>query len=211
MGLRQRVEETIESVFWLVDIITTSLASDDNDVQARIDDSAGTGSAETTEVELWGVAGLQSRPKDGSASVGYAKALRVQLGDTVLVIGTHDPRHVEVCQEGELLIHALGLDGAERALVRLKPDGTVEIDGVGIYLGASGATEGIGLGDTIKSHFDQVKTWMTTMNSTYDNHIHTTTATVSTGSPGTIAPTVSSGPSPPSVPTVASAKHKVEP
>lgn len=127
-GPRRRVERVVESLIWAVNWVSSALASD-SDVEAQVDDPAGNDNADAEAAEVWTIAGVQSRPKDGSEADGYAKALRVQLGDSVLVIGTHDPRHVEACQAGELLIHALGKDGTDRALIRLQPDGTIDIEG----------------------------------------------------------------------------------
>ncbi len=94
------------------------------------------------------------------------------------------------------------LADADNVDLRMGKDGGVRIDvkdsGV-IEVGAPSATESIALGDIIKTHLDAIKTYL-------DGHIHTTTATISTGSVGVIAPPLAS----PSVPTVAS-KHKVEP
>lgn len=77
----------------------------------------------------------------------------------------------------------------------------IDIDAAGIRLGKAAATEGIALGDAIKTFLDSLKTWL-------DAHIHVTTATVSGGPVGVLsAPT----PSSPTPPTTASTKHKVEP
>lgn len=143
MGIGQRIQDGLGNAIAVVNILRTALAGD-NDVEAQVDD-ADTGDIGEDEYEfseMWTVAGVQSRPKAGSESAGYAKAIRVQVGDVVYVLGTHDPRHVEACAEGELVMHALGKDGTLRAKATFKPDGTVVIDGDKIELGA-GATLGV--------------------------------------------------------------------
>ncbi len=153
MGLKRVAREVLDEAVLAVNWLRSSLA-DDNDVEAHVDDAAGNDLDGAAAAEVWTVAGVQSRPKDGSEEDGYAKALRVQLGDSVIIIGTHDPRHVEACEPGELVLHALGKDAATRALIRLKPDGTVEIEGEDIKLGNS-AWQGVArLGDEVEITVD---------------------------------------------------------
>lgn len=149
MGLKTRAREVLEEAIWAVNWLRSQAASD-NDVEAFVDDASGHDNPDSEPCEVWTIAGVQSRPRDGSDADGFAKALRVQLGDTVVVIGTHDPRHVETCEPGELVVHALGKDASTRALIRLKPDGTVEIEGEDIKLG-NGSWQGVArLGDEVE-------------------------------------------------------------
>lgn len=196
------MEQVIDSVIWAVNWISSTLA-DDDDVQAQVDDPAGNSNVNADPAEVWTIAGVQSRPKDGDTATGFAKALRVQLGDTVLVIGTHDPRHVEQAQLGELVLHALGDDGSRRAKIVIKPDGTIDVSGTEVVIGnPDGTLEPIPLGTAIKNHFDATKTWV-------DAHTHllTISAASGAGGTGTAAPPA---PASPTVPTVTSAKHNVE-
>ncbi len=151
---------------------------------------------------MWGIAGVQSRPKDGTTADGFAKALRVQLGDAVVVIATHDPRHVETCQPGELVLHALGNDGSRRAKVVIKPDGSLDLDGTEVVVGnPSGTLEKMALGDALQTWADALKTWV-------DAHTHTVPAYATL--PGTQAsspPVTAPSPSPG---TLKSTKHDVE-
>lgn len=201
MGFQRRLQEGLDQAIGVLRWVSSSLA-DDDDVQAHVDNAAGGENASADPAEVWTVAGVQSRPRAGSEADGYAHALTVQLGDATIILATHDPRHVEACAEGELVIHALGKDGALRALVRLKPDGSIDVSGTNVIIGnPDGTLEPIALGDAITNHFSAVKTWM-------DTHIHTTTATVSTGPVGVIA---APSPASPSVPaTLGSSKHSVE-
>lgn len=200
-GPRRRIERVFDSILWMVNWVSSTLASD-NDVQAQVDDPAGNDNDDAEPAEVWGIAGVQSRPKDGSTADGFAKALRVQLGDAVVVIATHDPRHVETCQPGELVLHALGNDGSRRCKVVIKPDGSLDLDGTTVIVGnPSGTLEKMALGDALESHASSVKTWM-------DNHIHTTTAVTGGGGPAGVI-SIPTGASP-SVPTLKSSKHSVE-
>jgi len=201
-GPRRRIERVVDSLIWAANWVSSTLASD-SDVQVQVDDPAGNDNAEAEPAEVWTIAGVQSRPKDGSEAAGYAKALRVQLGDTLLVIGTHDPRHVEECELGELVLHALGDDGSRRAKIVIKPDGTIDVSGTEVVIGnPDGSLEPIALGTAITNHFDSIK-------GDFDTHIHTTTATVGAGpTVGVIsipAPLFTNTPS-----TLKSTKHNVE-
>lgn len=143
MGFQRQVQDAISNAVAVVNVFRSRLAADD-DVEMQVDDATlGTPTDTSTPYsEVWTVAGVQSRPKDGSDSAGYAKAIRIQIGDVVYVLGTHDPRHMEACAPGELVMHALGKDGTKRAMATFKPDGTVVIDGDKIELGA-GATKAV--------------------------------------------------------------------
>lgn len=159
MGLRTVVDEGIEAAIWAVNWLRSSVASD-GDVEAQLDDPAGNENAEAEAAEVWTIAGVQSRPKDGDETTGYAKALRIQLGDTLLVIGTHDPRHVEACEPGEVVVHALGRDGASRALMRLRPDGAVVFEGTELQaMGTNVAAKGAG----VEAHLTKVSADLVTI------------------------------------------------
>lgn len=160
-GPRRRVERVVESLIWAVNWVSSSLASD-NDIEAQVDDPAGNDNADSDPAEVWTIAGVQSRPKNGSTSAGFAKALRIQLGDAQLIIGTHDPRHVETCEPGELVIHALGKDGTNRALIRLQPDGTIDIEGDKVRIAGPSASvvKEMGNGDA------QLTAWNAFLNAT---------------------------------------------
>ena len=127
------------------------------------------------------------------------------------MVATFDPREAQDVLEGEVVLHSLGKDGAKRALIRFKPDGTAMLEGVEILVGGDGATEGIALGDVLKTHLDAVQAFL-------DAHTHACIGG-GTGSAPALTSPPSSVPIPPHAPldtsptppTVASAKHKVEP
>lgn len=153
------MERVIDSIVWMVNWMSSALAGD-NDIEAQVDDPAGNSNDDAEPAEVWGVAGVQSRPKDGNAVDGYAKALRIQLGDAIVVIGTHDPRHVEPAQAGEVVVHALGKDGTARALIRLKPDGTVQVEGD--TMEAVG-TSPLAIGGDVKAHLAPISADLITL------------------------------------------------
>ena len=194
MGTRNLLEQTIHGALRIVDIASSTVDSAKGILLDLLIDDGD--SAQTEQGELWGIAGLQARPKAGSEADGYPKALRWRVGDTIFVLATFDPREAEDVAEGETVLHALGKDGTARALVRMKPDGTVEVEGDAIKVGGAAASQGIGLGDAVKAHLDALKIYI-------DAHVH---SGVTTGAGSSGPPTPS-----PAVPALASAKHKVEP
>lgn len=202
-GFQRRLQEGLDQAVGVLRWVSSSLA-DDDDVQVQTDNAAGGENADAEPAELWTVAGVQSRPAAGSEADGYAHALTVQLGDATLIIATHDPRHVEVCEEGELVIHALGKDGSLRALVRLKPNGSIDVSGTNVIIGnPDGTLEPIALGDAIEQHF-------TTIRSEFASHVHLAgTLLDSLAAPvtGSTATTVTSFSA---TPTLGSSRHSVE-
>jgi hypothetical protein len=201
MGTRRNTTRVIDSLIWAANWISSALASD-NDIEAQLDDPAGNDNADAEPAEVWTIAGVQSRPKDGSETIGYAKALRIQLGDTHLVIGTHDPRHVETCQPGELVLHALGDDGSRRAKVVIKPDGTIDVSGTQVVIGnPDGTLEKVALGDALQTYADALKTWLEAHTHNVVN-VQPGASTIATAIPLNI-PSTSPG-------TLKSTKHSVE-
>lgn len=132
---------------------------------------------------------------------GFELRFPVTKGDTVLVVVSQrnigewhssgditDPKDTRVAPlDGAVAIPVL------RHAKSAAPSSVIDSDGSVWRIGGADATEHIGLGDTIKSHFDALKIYI-------DTHIHGTPSGNST------PPTVTS----PSVPDVTS-QHKVEP
>ena len=123
---RRATEEDLQAMIWQAEIVSTE-QSGAGEITTTIDDESG---RVEVEAETWGQAGLVSRVQDGGAT-GYAKALRIQLGESVLVISSYDPRNHVACEPGEVILHALANEGdsGARALIRLKSDGTVQVEG----------------------------------------------------------------------------------
>lgn len=155
MNVTKLIGDALNRLFWLVPIRNTSV-DDDGEVTMQVgnetDDTTG------IEAEVWGVAGVQSRPQDESGGE-HAKCIKVQFGETVLVLGTHDPRHLEPCESGELLIHALGKTGSSRALIRLKPDGTVQVEGDAVEV--CGNSLKAAVASQVETELEKIKTAIT--------------------------------------------------
>ncbi len=90
-----------------------------------------------------------------------------------------------------------------------------EADGPAVHIGRDmvnlyekDAADFVALAQSVLDELDLVKTDFDGFKTAYDSHIHTTTATVSAGSPGVIAPTVSSVPTPHTPASVAAEKVK---
>lgn len=151
-GVRQFVEDTIAALFDFARVVSTTLGSR-NSVLARlrgIEDGATT--EEVPDCEVWGIAGVQARPP-APTDAGHAEVVVLRNNDEFLGLASRDLRWQVSVAEGELAIHALGKSGATQAVVRLKPDGTVVIDGAKIELGA-GAAESLVKGDTFKTLYN---------------------------------------------------------
>lgn len=95
----------------------------------------------------------------------------------------------------------LGKDGG--STVHIKDDGE-------IHLGKEDPTEFIALAQKVLDELNDVKADFVALNAVFDSHIHTTTATVSVGLPGVIAPTTTSAPTPHTPAAVESSKVKAE-
>lgn len=159
----------MQGLFWIVDVVTSRLGEHD-EVEYEVGNEDGP--ERTATAETWGTAGVASRIRDGSDADGYAKALKIQCGDQIIVIATHDPRNMEPAEKGELVLHALGKDGSARALIRLKPDGVVEVEGTQVNVcGSSDAA-------ALASKVDDLAY-------AFNNHVH---ATAGVGTPSTPAP-----------------------
>lgn len=97
------------------------------------------GNEEASDCELWTVAGIASRPTDASSD--HAEALFFRQSDQLLGFASRDRRYIVAVEKGELAIHALAKDGATQAVVRLKPNGEVIVEGASIKLGGAAASE----------------------------------------------------------------------
>ena len=154
MGFASQFVNNLSNALAVVNILRSRLASD-SDVEVQTDDAALENDAAPYS-EVWTIAGVNSRPRDGreradgTKPAGYAKAIRIQLGDVVYVLGTHDTREMEECAEGELVLHALGKDGTKRARAVFKPDGTVVVDRDKIELGEGAAKAVSREGDAVR-------------------------------------------------------------
>lgn len=158
--------------------------------------------AETASEDLWGAAAMQYRPADPDAD-GAAEVLYVRRGNEMLPIATRDFRFQVDLEKGEVVVTNFSKE--QPARVWLRADGTLVVEADEVRIGDAAATHTIGLGDVIKGHLDDLKSWL-------DNHTHApgsftagaTPVTGISGVPFQLPPTPS-----PTVPDVESV-HKVE-
>lgn len=124
----------------LVDVATvrSTRLTAGNSVLATLRGTEGEGTAheQADDCEVWGVAGVQSRPKAASAS-GACESLFLRRDDELLGFATRDLRYQVTVAEGEVAVHALGNDGATQAVIRLQPSGVVKIEATQVLLDAS--------------------------------------------------------------------------
>ena len=186
---KRATDEDLHAGIWPVEIESSSLG-DAGEVILEVDDETG---STTMEAETWGIAGVASRPRDGSSALGYAKALRVQLGESVIVLATYDPRNMVACEPGEVCVFALAKDGASRAYVKLRPDGVVQVEGV--------RTEMHGSADAAALASEVAK-----LRNAFATHTH---GGVTTGSGSSSAPTIVGPATLPAASAFASAMVKI--
>lgn len=156
-GMRQYVDDIVSGLVDYARVISTSLASRGSVKASLRGTEDGAGSEDVTDCEVWGLAGLLVRPKDPTTAAGSSEGCEmvvIRWNDELLPIASRDLRFQPAnVAEGEVVVHALGKDGATQATVRLRPDGTIVLDGTKIELGA-GATEAVVLGDAFKTLFN---------------------------------------------------------
>lgn len=153
-GVRAFVHDVVGGLLDFALSISTSLAARGS-VKAKLrgTDVGSTGSEDVPDSEVWGLAGFLYRPKAPSGSDG-CEMIVVRWNDEFLPIASRDLRFQPTnIAEGEVLVHALGKDGATQATIRLKPDGSVVVDGAKVELGA-GAVESVIKGDAFKTYFN---------------------------------------------------------
>lgn len=136
---------------------------------------------------LYGCAAVMLRPKSADAN-GAFEVVFVRHEEQLVPIAHRETRWQVDLEEGEVVVRAFG-DGAAR--VRLKPNGDAILEATRILLGSSGASEGVPLGDSLK-------TWLAA-------HTHDHSSLTCTGGTigGTIGAPLTSPPNP-------SSKVKVE-
>ena len=191
MGIAAFVENAVDTLIDFGTIVKTVLGSNKS-VEAEV---KGAGDSETTgeDTELWGLASVLERP------LADAEVLFMRNGDELIGIATKDRRWQIDLSEGDVVIRAFG-NGTP--YIHLKADGDCVLlaDNVKIESSLGAASEGIGLGDAIK-------TWMDNMKTVFDTHTHIYVAPPS----GTNTATATALPVAPTPGQMASSKHNVEP
>jgi hypothetical protein len=126
-------------------------------------------------VEYFQQAGTDNEPPDGSTvllvKVGSAWKIAIAVDDGI----EPDPSLLP----GEFEYYS-SLLGVKKASIKGRKTGQLELNGIGDYAVKF---------NQLKTAFDQLKSDFDNHVSKYNGHTHTTTATVSTGLPGVIAPT----------------------
>ncbi|MCC7542350.1 MAG: hypothetical protein IT379_39395 [Deltaproteobacteria bacterium] len=134
------VERAFGGLFDFARVRSSRLTSG-NSVLATLRGTEGSeGNEEAPDCEVWGVAGLQSRPKAPTASGGQTRSAEVLIlrpGDELVGVASRDLRFQVSVIEGEVAVHALGRDGATQAVIRLQPSGVVKIEATQVLLDAS--------------------------------------------------------------------------
>lgn len=132
------LDDALEGLLGFGRIVSTRLGAN-RTVTAVV---AGDGGEAPDGVEMWGPAGVQSRPPSG------AEVLFLRRGDELVGLAFKSRQWQVNVVDGEVAIHALGNTGGTQAVLRLQPDGTAILDGVSIKLGAS-ATASVALSTRI--------------------------------------------------------------
>lgn len=137
------LDEMLDGMLDFGRVISTRLGAAKS-VLAKIQGDAG----ETPDdVELWGPAGIQSRPP------ADAEVLFIRRGDELVGIAFRSRQWQVDVVDGEVAVHALGNSGGTQAALRLQPDGTAILDGVMIKAGIT-ATELVALSTKVDAAFN---------------------------------------------------------
>jgi phage gp45-like len=150
----------------------------DSDENARILQVELTNAEDLQSIEQVSQSGEDSNPQPGS------RVIVVDLGPSYRVAVATDDGIEPTVAEGEKELYAYDSSLAKQAYIKILVDGSIELNG--------DTDTAVAFAD-LKVAFDQFKSDFDALVSTYNTHIHTTTATISSGSTGVIAPTASTG------------------
>ena len=135
---RSRTVEVLSDLISFAKLTKSRLGgSKSTEVQLQASDDDGAEDA----AEVWGDAALLSRPVAG------AEALFIELGDERVVFATKDRRWQIACEEGEVVLRAMG--AGSPAYVHLKPDGSCIIKATSVNLGG-GAEKFVALANLVE-------------------------------------------------------------
>lgn len=109
---------------------------------------------DSDECEWYGNPGVQCMPPAG------ADAQYVDLEGERVVQGVRETRWLVAMEEGDTVLRALGAD--TRAFVKLKKDGTVEVNGLSVLLGDNTATAYVALASLVTAQFNFLKAALVT-------------------------------------------------
>ncbi len=162
------VREALSSLLDFGRIMGTALTSSKKSMTATIAaDENDDGTAEQlVDQEMWGIAGIASRPQPPTGEDG-AEVLLWRRGDELVGISWRDLRwQVEVI-EGEVAVYALGRAGPRQATLRCRPSGEVLVQGVAVNLDGTNvkigntpaALQAIGLGGILQLFVNVFWAW----------------------------------------------------
>jgi hypothetical protein len=151
------IDDMLEGLIGFGRIVSTRLGSS-RTVTAVV---SGDGAELPDGVEMWGPAGIQSRPP------ADAEVLFLRRGDELVGIAFKSRQWQVDVVDGEVAIHALGNSGGTQAVLRLQPDGTAILDGASIKLGAT-AAQFVALSNLVDAR-------LAAMVAAYNLHVHVET------------------------------------
>jgi hypothetical protein len=131
----------------------------------------------SADCEHWGNAALLHHPVAG------AETLCLDLEDEMVVIATRDRRWQIETSPGETVVRAVG--ASSPAHIKLKPDGTVEIHGTRVDLGAAALSDAqrVAIGALVDAR-------LTKLQAAFDAHVHASVTSLGTPTPPTAVPGV---------------------
>ena len=166
MGVRENIEESVQG---LIDFGLVKASSITDSIKQVVVTILGTEAEQRSNQVLYGNAAILLRPAAGDGM----EVVYVRSGDDMVPVAHRETRWQVDLEEGEVVVRALGEDAGK---VRLKAGGDVVIESATSISLGDGATEGVALGDALKS-------WL-------DNHQHQYTDTQTTVSGGSGSPAV---------------------
>lgn len=143
MGMRDMIEEWVSSLLAVGIVKASSIAGGTEPIFRIIGDMDPDGNEEMDQIEQFTTAPLCYRPKPAAFDaegmpIEGMEVVFIRWDDERLIIGTKDRRWEVAPDEGEVIVLALGKDGARQALHRLKPDGNQVLEGIDCTLDFDG-------------------------------------------------------------------------
>lgn len=190
MGWRDAMHELVDALFDYGRVRGSVQTANAKTVTIDVEGAVGASSERRAGQGFWGHAAVMARPKAPTTSPeGSCEVIYLRRGEEMVSIASRDLRWQVDLSEGDVVIR--NLDGTNPVRLHLLADGTAVLEANTVKIGDASATEKIGLGTAIKSHFDSLKTYV-------DNHVHVagtlvagmTAVTGATGAPSSSSPSV---------------------
>lgn len=149
--IEQRVQGLIDVGIATASAVTTTAKQVTVTILGMVFESDDGGNESRSGQVLYGNAAVLLRPAapegEGDEQVGM-EVVFVRSGDDMIPIAHRETRWQVDLDEGEVVVRGLGENAAR---VRLHPDGTATLEAETIKLGSAEASEGVPLGDALKS------------------------------------------------------------